>query len=420
VLSGVTVHILTTTGPATIQRIREEDSNVASVICLDGRAEALPVSPAYDAFVRKPIGIVEKLTGHDAYRMDISARVDEGRSWQLAAYIAHVALLKATAPDLHIFATGEVDDALSVRAVAHIAEKLQALSIFLETNDIPRDQAVIFIPAANENILLNHDGITVHAVTAVSDALQVIGPDDVIQPSEKLSRNNEIQTSGRGVGWAKWAVLLSIIGLLFWFGANFARWQALSDQGRAFELEEAINNPSNVVASLRSSVFRKWLSFRKPVDDYLKFDGTISIAANVGACMTPEVVSRGPITETFKSHATVCEIEMSAYVADPSLKVVGRMAYWPTGLGASERAMRTMRGHNKPTGRTWNLAFMEVPEPGAVVRLITITGRSVIQGPQPWFQDLLRATLESPAFTAARQRIEMLGYSVAVKDWHRK
>lgn len=403
-----------------IQRIREEDSNVASVICLDGRAEALPVSPAYDAFVRKPIGIVEKLTGHDAYRMDVAARVDDGRSWQLAAYLAHVALLKTETPSLHIFATGEVDDALSVREVSHISEKLQALSIFIEANDIPRDQAIILMPSSSKNLPSSHDGITVHGVATVSHALQIAGLDDVSQPKETPTRNGRNQASARGMGWAKWAGLVSIIGLLFWFGADFARWQALSDQGRAFELEEAIYNPSNIIGTLRSNVFRKWLSIRRPSDDHLKFDGAISIAESLSACLTSEAVTRRPITETFKSHEIVCGIEMSAYVTDTALKVVGRLAYWPTGLGASERASRTMRGHNKPNGRTWDLVFTEVPEPGAVVRLVTIAGRSIIQGPQPWFQGLLRTTPDSPAFKAAQQRIEMLGYSVVVKDWHRK
>lgn len=419
-MSTITIHILTTTGPATIQRIREEDSHVASVICLDGRAEALPVSPAYDAFVRKPIGIVEKLTGHDAYRMDVSARVDDGRSWQLATYLAHFALLKAKVPNLHVFATGEVDDALSVREVSHIAEKLEALSFFLEANDIPRDQAVILIPSSCKNLPSNHDGIPVHGVATVSDALQIVGLDAAAQPRTAPPRNESSQTSGRGTGWAKWLALLSMIGLLFWFSADFARWQALSDQGRAFELEEAINNSSNIIGSLRSDVFREWLSYKKPTDDYLKFDGTISIAKDIGACLTSETKMRQSIMETFQSHEIVCEIEISAYVVDTALKVVGRMAYWPNGLGVSKQPSRTMRGHNKPNGRTWDLVFTDVPEPGAVVRLVTLTGLSPIQGPQPWFQNLLRATSDSPAFMAAQQRIEMLGYSVAIKDWHRK
>lgn len=419
-MSGITVHILTTTGPATIQRIREEDSHVASVICLDGRAEALPVSQAYDAFVRKPVGIVEKLTGHDAYRMDVSARVDEGRSWQLSAYIAHVVNLSMEAPDLHIFATGEVDDALSVRAVEHITEKLQALSIFLETNDIPREQTITLIPSSTKDTPADHDGIPIHGVATVSDALHIIGLDMAGKPQVRPITNRNSLTISRGKGWMKWAATASVIGLLFWFGADFARWQAISNQGRAFELEQAISDTSNIIATLRSTTFRKWLSFKKPMNGSVTFDGSVSTAANSNACMIPKLIIRGPLTKPPGKDQTVCEIVMNAYVSDPSLKVVGRMAYWPNGLSAAERAARTMRGHGEPNGRRWILQFKNMPKPGAVVRLVTITGRSMIQGAQPWYQDLLRAKIDSATFMAARQRIEVLGYNLVVKDWRRE
>ncbi len=419
-MSGITIHILTTTGPATIQRIREEDSNVASVICLDGRAEALPVSQAYDAFVRKPIGIVEKLTGHNAYRMDVSARVDEGRSWQLSAYIAHVANLRVETPDLHIFATGEVDDSLSVRAVEHITEKLQALSIFLNANDIPRERAVILMPSSVKGMPSDYDGIPIHCVANISDALQILSLNEDGKPQVISSFNKKSKATSTRIGWVKWVALASVVGFLFWFGADMARWQAILNQGRVFELEKAMSDASNSIRTLQSSAFQKWLFFRKPVDGSLSFDGAVSIAANVDACMSAELMTRYPLTMAFSGDEAICEITMSAYLADPTLEVVGRMAYWPNGLGATERAMRTMRGHGEPNGRTWTLQFNEMPKPGAVVRLVAITGRSAIQGPQPWYQDLLRAKLDSPAFRAARQRIEMLGYNLAVKEWHRK
>ena len=419
-MNGITVHILTTTGPATIQRIREEDSHVASVICLDGRAEALPVSAAYDAFVRKPIGIIEKLTGHDAYRMDVSARVDGGRSWQLAAYIAHAALLKSEVQPRHVFATGEVDDALNIRAVEHISEKLLALSAFLKENEIPQDQSVILLPASSETLPTSFEGIPVYGIGSISDAMDIVQLDDLETPDTKASPplSRAIQAGKRR--WIKWAALFSIIGLLFWFGADFARWQAIANQGRAFELEEMLNRSSGLMASMQIRTFRKWLSFHRPKGDFIKFDGVTSIALDATSCQRADDVRRKPITEMFSGPETVCEIEMGAYLEDPNLRVVGRMAYWPNGLGVRDRAARTMRGHDQPNGRTWVLPFDDVPQPGAVVRLVTITGVSGIQGSQPWYQDLLRAQQASPAFVSARHRIERLGYSVTVKDWVRK
>ena len=85
-MNGAAFFILTTEGPVAIQRISEEDQAVSSVICLDGLTQILPISASYDAFVRSPAGVIERMTGHGAYRMDVAARIDEGRSWQLAAF----------------------------------------------------------------------------------------------------------------------------------------------------------------------------------------------------------------------------------------------------------------------------------------------------------------------------------------------
>jgi hypothetical protein len=119
----VTVFILTTKGPVRIQRISEEELGVQSVICLDGRAQALPISSRYDAFVRNPTGIIERATGHGAYRMDVDRMIDDGDSWQLGVYLAHLSE-NNTDQNIYVFATGEVDRELRVRPVSNISENL--------------------------------------------------------------------------------------------------------------------------------------------------------------------------------------------------------------------------------------------------------------------------------------------------------
>ena len=44
----------------------------------------------YDQFVRRPTGIIEKLLGPSAYRVDVSAPITQGDSWQLGMAIAHI------------------------------------------------------------------------------------------------------------------------------------------------------------------------------------------------------------------------------------------------------------------------------------------------------------------------------------------
>ncbi len=88
-MKQVTVHIATTDGPAEIERLTAEDPEVRSVVCLGGKAVALPISADYDAFVRKPTGVIEAYFGHGAWRIDLARPISGGMSWQLGAFIAH-------------------------------------------------------------------------------------------------------------------------------------------------------------------------------------------------------------------------------------------------------------------------------------------------------------------------------------------
>lgn len=125
------VVIATTEGYAYIQRITAEDQGVQSVVCLNGTAQMLPVSAAYHAFVRRGSGVIARDFGHDAFRLDVHARIDQGTSWQLPVYLAHALLAqgllgdgKPQPGDRVLWATGEVDVDLAVRPVAGVAQKL--------------------------------------------------------------------------------------------------------------------------------------------------------------------------------------------------------------------------------------------------------------------------------------------------------
>src|SRR3546814_2502033 len=76
-------------GPSTVLRVTPEDPSLRSVVCLGRTTTILPISRAYDAFVRAPSGIVERAVGHPAFRVDVSAPIDDGDSWQLGLYLAH-------------------------------------------------------------------------------------------------------------------------------------------------------------------------------------------------------------------------------------------------------------------------------------------------------------------------------------------
>src|SRR5215469_10721293 len=87
------VLIATTNGPVEVQLLTEEDAIIGRcVACIGGTTETADIAAAYHAFVVRPTGIIEGRFGHSCYRLDISARIDAGSSWQLGVLLAHALL----------------------------------------------------------------------------------------------------------------------------------------------------------------------------------------------------------------------------------------------------------------------------------------------------------------------------------------
>jgi len=148
-VTALRVAVATTEAPAEVQALAPEDApDVKSVICVDGGSEALPVSRVYDGFVRRPTGVIEARFGHRVWRMDVTAPIGDGESWQLGVYAAHMlhangqlAIDSMTGPWAgYVLATGAVDTRLNVRAVDHVRTKLRAAAPRLHAllrRDIP-------------------------------------------------------------------------------------------------------------------------------------------------------------------------------------------------------------------------------------------------------------------------------------------
>jgi hypothetical protein len=154
-LTSVRVYIATTEGPAEVQRITEEEPNVNSVICLDGKAIALPISPDYEAFVRSPTGVLEKAYGHPAYRMDVSTAISEGMSWQLGALVAHALFAadrlaqKNDQASQVVWLTGEVDRDFQVLPVEYVREKIRRSSPLLTQLKAAKVPVILGVPRRN-------------------------------------------------------------------------------------------------------------------------------------------------------------------------------------------------------------------------------------------------------------------------------
>ncbi len=187
-MTPVRVFIATTAGLVAVQRITEEDPEVNSVVCLAGKAVALPISAAYEAFVRDPTGVIQRHFGHPAYRVDVSSAVDEGYSWQLALFAAH-ALVKAgrlAHPDaevqLTVIATGEVNRDLHVLEVDHMTEKFGDLAAQLDAIGADPARTVMAVPRGNGDAVKEHaaaadvaGGLTVLPIAHARELLDHLG-----------------------------------------------------------------------------------------------------------------------------------------------------------------------------------------------------------------------------------------------------
>jgi hypothetical protein len=151
------VLIATTNGPVEVLLLTEEDAAIGRcVACIGGTTETADIATAYHAFVVRPTGIIEARFGHSCYRLDISARIDAGSSWQLGVLAAHALLAERRlaqendTADAVLWATGSVRPVdLTVGAVSHVPEKLANSLDRLKQERAGGRQVLVALPAGN-------------------------------------------------------------------------------------------------------------------------------------------------------------------------------------------------------------------------------------------------------------------------------
>jgi hypothetical protein len=189
-LTAVRVYIATTEGPAEVQRITEEEPNVKSVICLDGKALALPISPDYEAFVRSPTGILEQAYGHPAYRMDVSTVISEGMSWQLGVLVAHALFAAGRLAQRNepagrvVWLTGEVDRDLQILPVEYVREKIRRSGQLFAELKSAKVPVILGVPRRNheeldagwlERLGIGVEGCGIVSLDAADQILDLLG-----------------------------------------------------------------------------------------------------------------------------------------------------------------------------------------------------------------------------------------------------
>jgi hypothetical protein len=216
----VRVYLATTEGPVSIDRITREPA-VQSAVCLRRTTRVLPISGAYDAFVRSPSGVIERDFGPfraGAFRIDLSAPVDDGESWQLAFYVAHdlarrdrLAAFDDEAEQI-LLLTGRVDSDRRVGTVAHVPEKLHAAVGHLKRWADDRKGVVIGVPPGNIDEVRDIDRSEGVALRAIEDAGEALAVRALPREPEETPR--ALLYGGLFLA----GVVAVLIGFAFWSG----------------------------------------------------------------------------------------------------------------------------------------------------------------------------------------------------------
>jgi hypothetical protein len=233
VLIGVTTGPVEVTGLAAIEELIAQ-----SMACLDRTTQQVPISRGYDAFVKAGSGVVQRLYGHGRFRLDVSAPIDVGESWQAGVLLAHALADKGRLAGrggeagVVAWATGTVHiDDLSVGKVGAVDEKLRASLGALRQARASGLEVVVFLPAANIGDVgletreaLARSGVALSPVDRAADMFAALG-----LPTGKLA---EAQTAPASPTrrWRSIAVAFGALAAVMLVGG--LAWTALDPSRR--------------------------------------------------------------------------------------------------------------------------------------------------------------------------------------------
>ncbi|WP_323797221.1 hypothetical protein [Nisaea sp.] len=201
----------------------------------------MPVSPAYDAFVREPTGVVERMSGHPVYRTDVAAPIEAGESWQLGMFLAHAFQLSgllAKPGDVAgktILVTGGLDRDLKVTPVTHVAEKLARAAA-------PDQGEGVFLYPRGSEAVADTDGWQSLPVASVRDALKICLGREAAERfllQQPLSEASKRASWRDRLTWPIWAA--AFISILFIAAlTGFVLWPSSTGDGTQSSGENAV------------------------------------------------------------------------------------------------------------------------------------------------------------------------------------
>jgi hypothetical protein len=240
------IYISTTQGLVAVQNITPiDDEDICSVVSVNGTSTTANISGSYHNFVKKGVGIIHQMFGACSYRVDISARIDQGNSWQVAMYLAHLAQSKGllgngdvTQGDTVICATGEVNTSnLQVLAVSEVALKFKLAQTQLEQWTRLGAKVHFLVPQANQSEVEKS-----HYCLLISDLEQAAAvlPDITQnQPSPSVKSKIFISTHSRHIVSSSVIMLVLIIffGLYSFTSTESSQHQSVAENSNISKVE---------------------------------------------------------------------------------------------------------------------------------------------------------------------------------------
>ena len=251
-MTGFIIIIPTTREPAELVSISKEHPDINSVVCLADTFDALPISSAYDAFVRKPTGIIQQLVGNHSFRIDISSPVTSGRSWQLGITLGHMISelgclknLKDANPktDILIFASGSVLPKLKINSITNVSEKCKNSESLLREWQNKGGKIKCLLHEKNiEELNFSFDKrIEKLKVASINEALEALGLPQIKSTSGRAAKRLPF------VNRYSFIIIASILFLATTFlpKEEITSWYALETNGQHKDLIRSLKDASN-------------------------------------------------------------------------------------------------------------------------------------------------------------------------------
>jgi hypothetical protein len=240
------IFIATTQGLVAVQNITPiDDEDISSVVSVNGTSTTANISGSYHNFVKKGVGIIHQMFGACSYRVDISARIDQGSSWQVAMYLAHLAQSKGllgngdvTQGDIVICATGEVNTSnLQVLAVSEVALKFKLAQTQLDQWTQLGAKVHFLVPQANQpEVEKNHYCLLISDLEQAAAVLPDITQN---QPSPSIKSKMLVSANSRYIIYFSMILLVFIIffGLYSFTSTESSKHQSEAENSNISKVE---------------------------------------------------------------------------------------------------------------------------------------------------------------------------------------